>query len=168
MFGIGMPELILILVIALIVLGPSKLPEIAKTLGRGMAEFRRATEDLRDNLMAEEPRREEPPAPGAQATAAASGTAEAAAAAAPALTSSGAAVGQPAPSEVETPAPGESQEAPQERAPAPDAGDRSAAYVEQEMDFGDASRPDQPGQDLPEEATAPSGTRSEAPLGPRS
>ena len=53
MFGIGGPELIVILVIALIVLGPNKLPEIARTLGRGMNEFRKATDDLRDNLMAE-------------------------------------------------------------------------------------------------------------------
>ena len=50
MFGIGMPELIIIMVVALIVLGPKKLPEIAKTLGRGMAEFRRATTDLKDQL----------------------------------------------------------------------------------------------------------------------
>lgn len=58
MFGIGMPELVLILVIALIVLGPSKLPEIARALGRGMHEFRKATDDLRDNLMAEPSRYE--------------------------------------------------------------------------------------------------------------
>lgn len=50
MFGIGMPELIIIMVVALIVLGPKRLPQIAKTLGRGMAEFRRATTDLKDQL----------------------------------------------------------------------------------------------------------------------
>lgn len=47
MFGIGMPELLLILALALIVLGPKKLPELAKALGKGLAEFRRATEELK-------------------------------------------------------------------------------------------------------------------------
>jgi sec-independent protein translocase protein TatB len=50
MFGIGMPELLLILALALIVLGPKKLPELARALGKGMAEFRRATDDLKDEL----------------------------------------------------------------------------------------------------------------------
>ncbi len=50
MFGTGMPEIILILAIALIVLGPKKLPEIAKALGRGIAEFKKATQDFKENL----------------------------------------------------------------------------------------------------------------------
>lgn len=43
MFGIGVPELILILVVGLVVFGPGKLPEIARSLGKGMREFKKAT-----------------------------------------------------------------------------------------------------------------------------
>jgi Tat protein translocase TatB subunit len=50
MFGIGMPELLLILAVALIVLGPKKLPEIAKSLGKAMGEFKRATNDLKHTI----------------------------------------------------------------------------------------------------------------------
>jgi TatA/E family protein of Tat protein translocase len=50
MFGIGMPELLLILAVALIVLGPKKLPELARALGKGLAEFRRATDELKDEF----------------------------------------------------------------------------------------------------------------------
>ena len=47
MFGIGMTELVVILVIGLLVLGPKRLPELARSLGKGLAEFRRASTDLR-------------------------------------------------------------------------------------------------------------------------
>jgi sec-independent protein translocase protein TatB len=50
MFGIGMPEMILILAIALIVIGPKKLPDLAKSLGRAMREFKRATTELKDSM----------------------------------------------------------------------------------------------------------------------
>jgi sec-independent protein translocase protein TatA len=53
MFGIGMPELIVILVIALIVIGPQKLPDIARSLGKGLAEFKRASDDFQRNLSEE-------------------------------------------------------------------------------------------------------------------
>jgi TatA/E family protein of Tat protein translocase len=48
--SIGMPELIIILVIALIVFGPRKLPELGRSLGRSIGEFRRASNDLKNTL----------------------------------------------------------------------------------------------------------------------
>ena len=50
MFGIGLPELMVILVVALVVLGPKRLPDVARMLGRGLAEFRRATSEFKGNL----------------------------------------------------------------------------------------------------------------------
>jgi TatA/E family protein of Tat protein translocase len=50
MFGIGMPEMLLLLAIALIVIGPKKLPDLAKSLGRAMREFKKATNELKETL----------------------------------------------------------------------------------------------------------------------
>ena len=50
MFGIGMPELAVILVVGLIVLGPKRLPEVARALGKGLAEFRRVTGEVNKEL----------------------------------------------------------------------------------------------------------------------
>jgi len=49
-FGIGATELIVVMVVALLIFGPKRLPELARSLGRGMAEFRRASSDLRQTL----------------------------------------------------------------------------------------------------------------------
>ena len=53
MFGIGMPEMLLLLAVALIVFGPKKLPELAKSLGRALGEFKRATSDLKQSIESE-------------------------------------------------------------------------------------------------------------------
>jgi sec-independent protein translocase protein TatA len=51
MFGsIGMPELIIIFVIALIIFGPRKLPELGRSLGKSLGEFKRASNELRNTL----------------------------------------------------------------------------------------------------------------------
>jgi TatA/E family protein of Tat protein translocase len=56
--SLGMPELIVIFVIALIIFGPRKLPELGRSLGRGLAEFKKATNELQNSLE-EEVRKEE-------------------------------------------------------------------------------------------------------------
>src|SRR3989304_5590575 len=53
MFGIGMPELIVIFIVALLVFGPKKLPDLGRALGRGLAEFKRASEELKEGLSAD-------------------------------------------------------------------------------------------------------------------
>jgi TatA/E family protein of Tat protein translocase len=50
MFGLGMPELLVILAVALIVIGPKRLPDIARALGKGMREFRKATNEIKQNI----------------------------------------------------------------------------------------------------------------------
>ena len=53
MFNIGLPELLIILAIALIVFGPNKLPELAKAVGRAMREFKKATDEVKESFVAE-------------------------------------------------------------------------------------------------------------------
>ncbi len=61
MFGLGMPEILMILAIALIVIGPKKLPEVAKTLGRAMGEFKRSAQDLKRSIDLESTVQDVPP-----------------------------------------------------------------------------------------------------------
>jgi sec-independent protein translocase protein TatB len=53
MFGLGMGEIVIILVLALLLLGPQRLPDAAKQLGKGLREFRKATEDLKQQFETE-------------------------------------------------------------------------------------------------------------------
>lgn len=50
MFGIGFQELIIIAIIALLIVGPKKLPDLAKTLGKGIRDFKNATEGVAEDL----------------------------------------------------------------------------------------------------------------------
>ena len=50
MFGIGFPELVVILAVALIVLGPQRLPEVARMLGRAYGQLRRASEEFQNTI----------------------------------------------------------------------------------------------------------------------
>jgi sec-independent protein translocase protein TatA len=74
MFGIGMPELIVIFIVALLIFGPKKLPDLGRALGRGLAEFKRASEELKAELSAdlrlEEEEKPPPEPPAAPHTAA--------------------------------------------------------------------------------------------------
>jgi sec-independent protein translocase protein TatA len=85
MFGLSVQELIFILVLALLIFGPKRLPEIGRTLGRGLSEFRRASNELKRSMEVEleedEPRPGPRPAPAQASTAAASAPGSGAAAA---------------------------------------------------------------------------------------
>lgn len=54
MFGLGAPELIILLIIILIIFGPGKLPEIGKSIGRGIKEFKSASENRNDESESKE------------------------------------------------------------------------------------------------------------------
>ena len=53
MFGLGLPEIIVIFIIALLVFGPKKLPDIGKSIGRAMAEFKKASDDFQESVRSE-------------------------------------------------------------------------------------------------------------------
>ncbi|MFZ5427453.1 MAG: Sec-independent protein translocase protein TatB [Thermodesulfobacteriota bacterium] len=59
MFGIGSTELVIILIVALVLIGPSKLPDLMKSLGKGLSEFRRMSTDVKSTLEREIERADE-------------------------------------------------------------------------------------------------------------
>jgi TatA/E family protein of Tat protein translocase len=61
MFGLGFQEIIIILIVALLVIGPRKLPDLAKSLGKAFREFKNATEDLKQNFDLDTITRDETP-----------------------------------------------------------------------------------------------------------
>ena len=63
MFGLGFQEIIIILVVALLIIGPRKLPDLAKSLGKAFREFKHATDDIKQNFDLDALTREESPPP---------------------------------------------------------------------------------------------------------
>lgn len=63
MFGLGMSEIMLILALALIIIGPKKLPEVAKAVGKGYAEFKKALNDFKESVNISEELKDEPKHP---------------------------------------------------------------------------------------------------------
>ena len=61
MFGLGVQELLLILLIILLLFGARKIPEIARGLGKSVAEFKKGTRELEDEIKKEEPEKRQPP-----------------------------------------------------------------------------------------------------------
>jgi TatA/E family protein of Tat protein translocase len=61
MFGLGFQEIIIILIVALIIIGPRKLPDLAKSLGKAFREFKNATEDIKQNFDLDTITRDETP-----------------------------------------------------------------------------------------------------------
>jgi sec-independent protein translocase protein TatB len=155
MFGsIGFPEILLILVLALLIFGPKRLPEVGRTIGKGLAEFRRASSDLKRTVNAElaldgdehtrTSRRPETP------RALAGG---AATAAAPAATTSSEAASEPAPEPVAPQAPEHTM--PRMTAPVhPELVDEAAAQMAEEKAAAEAAPSPEPAPEGPHGADA--------------